>query len=127
MKRRAEIITCGCRDDDVSVLRLASGTEGPDLRTIENPMKLAQHALHRCPLGIVLGVGEGTRSHLDIIPLLRSVRDMPIIVIAEEDSLDLERQTRQKGIFYYLVHPIGRKEAEAVLRALCRRAGRSGS
>lgn len=125
MKRRAEIISSGCRDDDVSVLRVASGKEGPVLRTVENPMRLAQEALDRVPLGIVLGVGERTRSHLDIIPLVRSVRDdLPIIVIADEDSLDLERRARQKGIFYYLVHPIDLSEAEAVLAALLRRTGK---
>jgi DNA-binding NtrC family response regulator len=124
MKTRADMLICGCRDDDVAVLRETLGRDGPRLQVVDNPMKLAQRALARCPLGVVLGVGERTRAHLDIIPLIRSVRSsLPIIVIAENDSIHLERRARQMGIFYYLVHPIEKSETEAVFADLTRSAG----
>jgi hypothetical protein len=49
-----------------------------------------------------------------------------VLVVADEDSLELERCVRQQGIFYYFVHPLQSPEVEAVLKNLLRRArGRS--
>ena len=81
------------------------GADGPELR----------------PLALVLGVGHDTLAHLDMIPLIRAVRrELPVILIAEDASLELERRARQHKIFYYLVHPIQRSEVRAVLEDLLR-------
>ena len=45
---------------------------------------------------------------------------MPVIIVAEEDSLELERRARGKSIFYYLVHPIDPSEVEALLKNVMR-------
>lgn len=123
MKSRAEMLICGCQDDDVAVIRKALGRGGPDLTLVGNPMTLAQYTVARHIRGIILGVGDRTINLLDIIALVYAVRnDVPVIVIGENDSLDLERRARQRGIFYYLVHPIAVKETEAVLKDLLRRS-----
>ncbi len=63
-------------------------------------------------------------AHLDVIRTIRAARsDLPIVVIGEDDSLELERRARQEKIFYYLVHPIDRAEVEAVLKDILRHAG----
>jgi DNA-binding response OmpR family regulator len=116
MPSRLELLACCCRDDDIAVLRAAAGPNGPVFRVVDNPMKVARQAVARRPVALILGVGQRSLANLDVIPLIRAVRsDLPVIVIAEEDSLELERRVRQKGIFYYLVHPIEPSEVEAVL------------
>lgn len=63
-------------------------------------------------------------THLDVIPMIRAVgKELPVIVVGEEDSLDLERRARQHTVFYYLVHPLDLKEVKAVLDDVLRRAG----
>jgi DNA-binding NtrC family response regulator len=110
------MLACACRGDDLAVLRKAAGCTGSILRIVENPLKLARCAATSRPVAILLGVGRSSLEHLDMIPLIHAVRsELPIIVIAEEDSLELERAARQKKIFYYLVHPLDRSEVEAVL------------
>jgi DNA-binding NtrC family response regulator len=121
MALRPEMLVMGCREDDLAVLRSAAGTNGPVLLTVDSATDLAEHAIRRCPAAVILGVATQTLHHLDLIPVLHAAREhLPVIVIAAEDSLVLERSARQKSIFYFLVHPIDRTEVEAVLKDLLR-------
>lgn len=125
MATREEVLVFGCREDDLAVLAEAFGRKGLVTRAVTSAAEFAQHAVSRPRLAIVLGVGSGSASHLDMIPLIRAVRgSLPVIVIADEDSLELERNAREKNIFYYLVHPIGKSEVEAVLKDVLRLAKR---
>jgi DNA-binding NtrC family response regulator len=121
MAGRSEVLVFGCRDDDFDVLDSAVGPSGPKLRTAKSPTAFARDAVSRRPLAIVLGVSMQSIARLDVITVIREVRsEVPVIVIADEDSLDLERSARQRSIFYYLVHPIERSEVAAVLRDVTR-------
>jgi DNA-binding NtrC family response regulator len=124
MALRTEVLVFGCREDDLAVLRSVAGPSGATLLAVDSPAELTEHAIRRRPAAVILGVGGQTPDRLDLIPVLRATRDtLPVIVVAEEDSLELERSTRQRSIFYYLVHPVDRAEVEAVLRDALR-AGR---
>lgn len=117
----AEVLTCACRKEDISVLQQAFESAGTLLQEMESTAELARQAVTHSSMGIVLGVGKNTLHHLDVIPVIRAVREeLPVIVIAEEDSLELERAVREKGVFYYLVHPIDRQEVCAVLEDVLR-------
>lgn len=121
MACRAEVLVFKCRKDDLAVLRSASGSKGPALRIVETRAEFGREAVAYRAVALFLGIGSRTLADLDMIPLIRAVRsDLPVVVIADEDSLDLERCARQAGIFYYLVHPIGRSEVEAVLKDVMR-------
>jgi DNA-binding response OmpR family regulator len=121
MVARAEVLVCGCREDDLAVLRTAAGPDGPLLHAVDSPVKVAHEAMADRPAAIVLGVGPDTLANLDVIPVIRAIRsDLPVIVVAADDSLELERTARQRGIFYYLVHPVEKSEARAVLRNVLR-------
>ncbi len=121
MALRPEMLVFGCREDDLAVLRSASGPNGPILLAVDTPAELAEYSIRRRPVAVILGVTTRRLDHLDLIPLLRAARDdLPVIVIAEQDSLELERSARQKSIFYYLVHPVDRFEVEAVLKDVLR-------
>ena len=70
-----------------------------------------------------MGVGQDTMACLDVIPMIRAVgKAPPVIVVAEEDSLELERRARQHPVFYYLVHPLEENEVKAVLDDVLRHA-----
>jgi DNA-binding response OmpR family regulator len=123
METRDEVLVFGCRDNDLAVLAEAFGRTGPVLRAVTTAAEFAQHAVSRRRLAVVLGVGLSRVAHLDLIPVIRAVRSsLPVIVVADEDSLELERSAREKNIFYYLVHPIEKSEVEAVLKDVVRRA-----
>lgn len=123
MAARAEVLVFSCSEDDLAELRAASGPGGPPVRAVETPTELALDSITRNPAAVVVGVGIETLSRLDMLPVIQAVRKgLPVIVVAEDDSLALERRVREKEIFYYLVHPIDRPEAEAVLQDVMRRA-----
>ena len=41
---------------------------------------------------------------------------LPVIVLANDGSLETERRARQRKIFYYLLRPVDGAEIKAVLR-----------
>lgn len=119
----AEVLVYGCREEDVALLTRALRAGGPKLRIADSATEFVQYAVSRRLLAMVLGVGPASVSHLDMIPVIRAIKtDLPAIIIADDDSLELERSARQKDIFYYLIHPIDKSEVKAVLQDLLRHA-----
>ncbi len=128
MAPHGEVLVWGCRADDLSVLRHACRLEGQSVLVLKRTAEVARQAASGSPLALVLGIGRRSRTRLDVIPVFRAVRkELPVIVIADEDSLELERRARRAGIFYYLVHPIDSREVKAVLEDLLRHAGSARS
>jgi len=116
-----EILVFGCQKSDVGSLAQVIARMEPSLRVLDDPGEFARRAVSQRPLAIVLGVGRDTLAHLDMIHVIRAVRrELPVILVAENASLELERRARQHKIFYYLVHPIQRSEVKAVLWDLLR-------
>ncbi len=117
MATPTELLVFGLLEKDLAVLTAVSGQHGSALRFVHDPGEFARQAVTCRPLAVFLGVGAASAGYLDVIPVIRAVRcDLPIIVIGEEDSLELERSAREKSIFYYLLHPIEKTEVEAVLK-----------
>jgi DNA-binding NtrC family response regulator len=122
---RGEVLVCGCRQEDVAVLEEVFGREGPAIRPVDEPAEMARQAVLHLPMAVFLGLRKRDRARLQIIPLLRAVtRELPVVVVADEASLELERRVRQEGVFYYFVHPLGSAEVEALSKDLLRRAAR---
>jgi len=120
-----EVLVCGCRQEDVAVLEEVFGRDGPAIRPVDEPAEMARQVVLRLPLAVFLGLRKRDRARLQIIPVLRAAwRELPVMVVADEASLELERRVRQEGIFYYFVHPLGSAEVQAVLKDLLRRAAR---
>lgn len=66
-------------------------------------------------------VGRGAYREVEYIPCLNRVDPkLPIIVISEHDSLELQRRVRRHRVFYYLLEPVQREELHAVLRSAVR-------
>ena len=69
----------------------------------------------------VIFVGRAAEREIDYIPCLNRVDpQLPIIVISEHDSVDLQRRVRRHKVFYYLPLPLDRDEVRAVLRSAVR-------
>ena len=123
MTSRPELLIFGCHEDDVTVIERAAGPCGTACVILSSRAEVLHLVATRRPVGVFLGVGDETMTHLDVIPMICAVgKEPPIIVVAEEDSLDLERRARQLPVFYYLVHPLDGKEVKAVLEDVLRHA-----
>ncbi len=87
-----------------------------DLVVIDSQVELVHQVVSRVPDAVVVGVGPGSEKECDVIGMIHAVKvDLPVIVIASADSIELERRARQAGIFYYVVEPPQEEELEAVI------------
>jgi len=112
-----------CREDDAVVIERAAGPCGAECMRLGSRAEVLHLVATRRPVAVFMGVGDETIGHLDVIPMIRTVgKAPPVIVVAEEDSLELERRARQHPIFYYLVHPLEKNEVKAVLDDVLRHA-----
>jgi DNA-binding NtrC family response regulator len=115
------LLAFGCRENDLDVFIRATGPQGPAVRSAKTAAEFAHDAVARGPLAVLLGVGTQSLASLDLISVIHAVRaDLPVIVIAEEDSLEVERRARQESIFFYLVHPVEPSEVKALMEDLLR-------
>jgi DNA-binding response OmpR family regulator len=121
MARPEELLVFNCQAADLAVLKSVGRRAGVAVRVAGSETEFAREAIARRPSSAVLGLSRHTLTSLDVISVIRAAHDdLPVIVIAEEDSLDLERRAREKGLFYYLLRPVSREEVTAVLRNLLR-------
>ena len=121
MATPAEVLVFNCQPVDLTVLWDVSRGMGVDVRVAGSETEFAREAITRRPSAAVLGLSRETLSGLNVINVIRAAHeDLPVIVIAEEDSLELERRARETGLFYYLVGPVSRGEMRAVLKSLLR-------
>ena len=73
----------------------------------------------------IIVVGRSSDREVDYIPCLNRVDPkLPIIVISEHDSVELQRRIRRHRVYYYLLLPINREEIRAVLRSAAPLPGR---
>ena len=69
----------------------------------------------------IIFVGRSADREVDYIPCLNRVDPkLPIIVISEHDSVELQRRIRRHRVYYYLLLPLDRDELRAVLRGAVR-------
>ncbi len=68
----------------------------------------------------VVDIGEDAIDPADAIGAMKAISPgISVIAITDQNRLELEKDVRKQGIFYYLVKPIDEREyAEAVNRAL---------
>lgn len=65
----------------------------------------------------ILMLQTDDRSWIESIPVFNNLLPhLPIIIVAESDSLETERLARRGRVFYYLLKPVDLRELTAVLR-----------
>lgn len=66
----------------------------------------------------VIDIGRQGEEELEYLPVLNQVDPwLPVIVLNDRDSLETQRKVRSCRVFYYLVEPVDRDEARAVIDA----------
>jgi DNA-binding NtrC family response regulator len=69
---------------------------------------------------MVLGVHSGEAEDVGLIPMVNRIdRQLPIVVIAADESLELERRARTGKLFYYAVRPVDSGEFKEVVKEAC--------
>lgn len=121
MTTREAVLVHGCSDEAVAAMTDTLSSRGVAMLVASSLTELLRETVSRTPAAIVLGVQPGAFDELEAISVLHAMRArVPIIVVAREDSLELERKAREENIFYYLVEPIQTEELDAVIEDMLR-------
>lgn len=121
MTTREAVLVHGCSDEAVAAMTDTLSSRGVAMLVASSLTELLRETVSRTPAAIVLGVQPGAFDELEAISVLHAMRArVPVIVVAREDSLELERKAREENIFYYLVEPIQTEELNAVIEDMLR-------
>jgi len=121
MTTREAVLVHGCSDEAVAAMTDTLSSRGVAMLVASSLTELLRETVSRTPAAIVLGVQPGAFDELEAISVLHAMRArVPVIVVAREDSLELERKAREENIFYYLVEPIQTEELDAVIEDMLR-------
>ena len=66
---------------------------------------------------VLLGVHEEDPDGVEMIPLVHQIdRNLPVVVVGDGVSLDMERRVRLGKVFYYMVQPVDFDEMRQVVQ-----------
>jgi len=113
----SEILICGSENRDVAELRHLIGGQGYAVETARTPVNAIQRTRVSSFQAVVFLLDGGDEAWLETITAFNDLFPaLPVIVLADNGSLETERRARQRKIFYYLLRPVDEAEMEAVLR-----------
>ena len=101
----------------LSTLISAYGIEADPCQSLgEATLRLRDYHYH----AVVVDLGENSMDPADAIGAMKAISPgISVIAITDQNRLELEKDIRKQGVFYYLVKPIDEREyVEAVNRAL---------
>jgi DNA-binding response OmpR family regulator len=99
--------------------------EGCDLVVCPDAHALLEEVMHRVPDAVIYALHADCREDLGVLRLLRrAVPEVPLVLLAAEDSLDTRKITQSLRPIYYAVCPIDGAELCDVVRTAVSRRGR---
>lgn len=102
------------------------GEEGYDLVSCADAQALLEEVMHRQPDAVVYALHADCREDLGVLRLMRrAAPDVPLVLLAAEDSLDTRKLTQSLRPIYYAVCPVDDAELSDVVRAAVTRRGRA--
>jgi len=123
--RGSEILICGSENRDLTELRHLIGRQGYSVETARTPVNAIQRTRVSPFQAAVFLLDDGDEAWLETITAFNDLFPaLPVIVLADHESLETERRARQCKIFYYLLRPVDGAEMKAVLQDAT--AGRTG-
>jgi DNA-binding response OmpR family regulator len=100
-------------------------TEGFDLISCPDARSLLEEVMHRQPDAVIYALRPDCREDLGVLRLMRrAAPDVPLVLLAAEDSLDTRRVTQTLRPIYYAVCPVDGAELRDVMRTAVARRGR---
>ncbi len=114
-QKKVKIIFCGTDRQTTELLKDALADRNylfQEFKDIEEAIQQIRPGdYHVLLLGLCQEPEKGKLDGLHAIPILRKIDPtLPIIAVAPHDSLDLMRQVRMAGVFYYLLQPLDLNE-----------------
>jgi len=96
--------------------------EGHRVEVTQRGSEAIQKILSKKFKAVILGMDIEGMSGVEVISIINKIdKNLPIITIATDDSLEAERRVRGEKIFYYFIKPINGKEMRAVVRDAIRK------
>lgn len=100
-------------------------SEGLELVSCADARELLEEVMHRQPDAVIYGLRPDCHEDVGVLQLLRrAAPEVPLVLLAAEDSLDTRRLTQTLRPIYYAVCPVDGAELRDVVRAAVTRRGR---
>jgi DNA-binding response OmpR family regulator len=102
--------------------------EGFDLISCPDARSLLEEVMCCPPDAVIYALRPDCREDLGVLRLLRrAAPDVPLVLLAAEDSLETRRATQGLRPIYYAVCPVDGAELRDVVRTAVSRRGRSSA
>ncbi|RMF88629.1 MAG: response regulator [Nitrospinota bacterium] len=120
-----EILVCTGDQEEPSALLSLLSAERHTVEEVHSATEAIQRLLAKTFQAAIFSIPFRGIDALETLALIRQIApSLPIIVLAEKDSLEIQRKVRQEKIFYYLIKPIDREELHDVLQAAIERGSK---
>lgn len=122
----ATILCVSERPEDVRALEISLREEGHEVVVASDRFQAVETLLGREFGAAILFLGASSRAIWELVPLMsRLNRKLPVLTVAQEDSVETQREIRRSRVFYHLTQPVDTGELKEALReALTRRQAR---
>lgn len=121
VRRKTILIADG--DEEVRrVLAEALAKVGYQVETAERASKVI-HRIQTAKIDVlIMDVGIPDIGGCEVIPIIRNIDpSIPIIILASDSSLELAKEVRKEGVFYYALKPLDLEEINLAVQDACRR------
>jgi len=118
------VVQVSCAPADPSVESLLEA-EGFELVSCADAHALLEEVMHRPPDAVVYALCADCREDMGVLRLMRrAAPDVPLVLLAGDESLDTRKITQTLRPIYYAVCPVDGAELRDVVRSAVRRRGR---
>jgi AmiR/NasT family two-component response regulator len=115
-------VTCAPADPPVHALLEAEGFE---LVSCADAHALLEEVMHRKPDAVIYALCADCHQDMGVLRLLRrAAPEVPLVLLAADDSLDTRKVTQALRPTYFAVCPIDGAELRDVVRSAVRKRGR---
>ena len=99
--------------------------DGFELVSCPDARALLEEVMHRPPDAVIYALRPDCREDLGVLKLMRrAAPEVPLVLLAAEDSLDTRKVTQSLRPIYYAVCPVDGAELSEVVRTAVARRGR---
>ena len=113
---------------DPTVPELLAEEGGLELVSCPDARGLLEQVMERAPDVVIYALRPDCREDLGVLRLMRhAAPEVPLVILAGEDSLETRRVTQGLRPIYYAVSPVDGAELREVVRAAVRRKTRGGN
>lgn len=115
-------VTCAPADPPIHALLEAEGFE---FISCPDAHALLEEVMHRKPDAVIYALCADCSQDMGVLQLVRrAAPEVPLVLLAAEDSLDTRKITQTLRPIYYAVCPIDGAELRDVVRSAVRKRGR---